>query len=515
MRSTIPYLIRFFQSVSVRAPSQTISKSETAIVIDGIYIEPEVAFMRITETVCGIGRVTNLHHAGNRTVTRFILLTILLMGLLIAQVDAATYYVATTGNDGNLGSSSAPWRTLQKSANTMVAGDTTIVKNGTYTQGELVFKTSGTSGARITLQAENQHLAILSSTSSCNPGISLKASYITIDGLRLTVSPNDVKCTASSTGHYHIHTWDSGEPVSVGNGSSGYTGAWIKNVQIDNSNGHRFGAIKTRQDNSLIENNVLHEELEVFRNINTISRDNTIYASVNGVVIKGGARNTQLYNNVIHLTGPKAIAVFVGGCTGDPWFFDTAAKIESYNAAVYNNVVLNDGTDQYNDAFVFRSASNAKVFNNVTVNLSPVAMMLSCATNPPPSANPTFVNNILIGNGATDVKLLATFSGTKTVDYNNFYNFASGVPTQAHAITGNPNLVNNTSDWHTHIGSPAIAAGTIVTMTGYDGAMIVVNRTRDGVMRPAGPAWDLGIYQANGAALDTTAPASPVNVRLQ
>lgn len=506
MRSTISYLIRFFQSISVRAPSQTIGKSETAIVMDGIYIEPEVAFMRITETGRGIGRVTNLHHAGARTVKRFILLTILLMGLLIAQVDAATYYVATTGNDGNVGSSSAPWQTLQKAANTMVAGDTTIVRNGTYTQGKLAFSGhSGTPSARITLQAENRHLAILSSTSSCDPGISLQASYITIDGLRLTVSPNDVRCTASSTGHYHIHTWDSG----------GYTGAWIKNVQIDNSNGYRFGAIKTRQDNSLIENNVLHEELEVFRNINTIVRDNTIYASVNGIVIKGGARNTQSYNNVIHLTGLKAVAVYVGGCTGDPFFFDTATKIESYNAAVYNNVVLNDVANQYNDAFVFRSASNAKVFNNVTVNLNPVAMMLSCATNPPPSANPTFVNNILIGNGATNVKLLATFSGTKTVDYNNFYNFASGVPTQAHAITGNPNLVNNASDWHTHIGSPAIAAGTIVTMTGYDGAMIVVNRAKDGVIRPAGSAWDLGLYQTNGAALDTTAPTSPTNLAVQ
>ena len=148
---------------------------------------------------------------------RLILLTILLMGLITAQVDAATYYVATTGNDGNVGSSGSPWRTLGKAAATMVAGDTTIVKNGTYTEGELVFiNASGTAGARITLRAENQYLAILSSTSSCSPSISLYASYITIDGLRLTVSANDVLCTSGSTAGYQIHAWNANEPKRGG-----------------------------------------------------------------------------------------------------------------------------------------------------------------------------------------------------------------------------------------------------------------------------------------------------------
>lgn len=53
------------------------------------------------------------------------------------QADAATYYVATTGNDstGN-GSESTPWRNPQKcfsSGSPLVAGDTCLVKSGTYT----------------------------------------------------------------------------------------------------------------------------------------------------------------------------------------------------------------------------------------------------------------------------------------------------------------------------------------------------------------------------------------------
>jgi len=47
---------------------------------------------------------------------------------------ATNYYVATTGNDGNPGTSGSPWLTIGKAAATMVAGDTTFVKVGTYLQ---------------------------------------------------------------------------------------------------------------------------------------------------------------------------------------------------------------------------------------------------------------------------------------------------------------------------------------------------------------------------------------------
>ncbi len=46
--------------------------------------------------------------------------------------SAATYYVATTGNDANSGTLASPWRTIQKAANTMSAGDTVLIRGGTY-----------------------------------------------------------------------------------------------------------------------------------------------------------------------------------------------------------------------------------------------------------------------------------------------------------------------------------------------------------------------------------------------
>ncbi len=65
---------------------------------------------------------------------------------------AATYYVATTGNNTNPGTEDRPWRTIGHAVNTMVAGDTTYVRGGTYnTETEIRFRRSGTAAAPIKL----------------------------------------------------------------------------------------------------------------------------------------------------------------------------------------------------------------------------------------------------------------------------------------------------------------------------------------------------------------------------
>ncbi len=56
------------------------------------------------------------------------------------------YYVSTSGNDNNAGTLSAPWRTIQKAANTVKAGDTVQVRAGTYNE-IVTMKTSGNATA--------------------------------------------------------------------------------------------------------------------------------------------------------------------------------------------------------------------------------------------------------------------------------------------------------------------------------------------------------------------------------
>src|SRR5262245_47072419 len=60
------------------------------------------------------------------------LLTLLVPNLIHAAPHGITYYVATNGSDANPGTLAAPWRTIQKAADTLAPGDTAYVRAGVY-----------------------------------------------------------------------------------------------------------------------------------------------------------------------------------------------------------------------------------------------------------------------------------------------------------------------------------------------------------------------------------------------
>ena len=108
----------------------------------------------------------------------------------------ATYYVATTGSDTNPGTEASPWRNIQKAADTVVAGDTVIVKDGRYTDSNdsgdirkcvaIISKRSGTPTNWITFRAENTHGAVLDGENSLNTAFYLyNANYIRIEGFEI------------------------------------------------------------------------------------------------------------------------------------------------------------------------------------------------------------------------------------------------------------------------------------------------------------------------------------------
>jgi hypothetical protein len=53
-------------------------------------------------------------------------------GALATEVTAATYYIAPTGSDSGAGTSSSPWKTFGYVVPKLKAGDTLILKDGTY-----------------------------------------------------------------------------------------------------------------------------------------------------------------------------------------------------------------------------------------------------------------------------------------------------------------------------------------------------------------------------------------------
>jgi len=90
----------------------------------------------------------------------FCKITIILLFFSVT-VNAATYYMATDGNNttGN-GSSITPWLTLQYSISNMIGGDTLIIKDGTYTGDSNTiypweYPPNGSEGAYTVIKAEH------------------------------------------------------------------------------------------------------------------------------------------------------------------------------------------------------------------------------------------------------------------------------------------------------------------------------------------------------------------------
>jgi parallel beta-helix repeat protein len=119
--------------------------------------------------------------------------------------SATTYYVATTGNDGGNGSSSAPWRTLQHAVESIAPGDVILVRSGTYAGCRI--RNSGTPAAPKTLARDIGAAVVVNTPGPQNSHSSLieiesgSGSEVTdwiVDGLEVANSPHhgiDIRIT--------------------------------------------------------------------------------------------------------------------------------------------------------------------------------------------------------------------------------------------------------------------------------------------------------------------------------
>ena len=441
-----------------------------------------------------------------------LLLSSLLLCLVVSDLHAATFWVATTGNDGNPGTQAQPWRTIRHCADTVPANSVCMVRDGTYTETFIEFWQGN-----VTLIAENKWGAIILSTAmgvaTCPPAIGFRSSNIVVENMWIQTAPGTVPngCTAST---YHIRGWDNNTPTLAGNQSTIWTGGVARGNKTTNTD-PVSGAIKMNQDFAIIEDNVTDANLETLDGADQIIRNNTVTvgtcstgACLNGIVSKGGARNTLIYNNTVTMLLPGSQGIDVG--VDIFAFWDPTTNITCYNCVAFNNTVIHQNSGTGNIAFGMGSCENCVLSNNVGINGGIILRVGRNTGQVPPGAdnvksvNPVMLDNILVAGTTTLASQQVNtccYTGTLTLNFNNFFGFTSGVPAQTNPITGNPLFVNqSTGDFHLQSGSPAINSGTSVTAAKYGGGSHTLNFAKDGVLRPQG-VWDLGIYEIGGVAV--------------
>ncbi len=230
----------------------------------------------------------------------------------LAESAGQAFYVATTGSDSNPGTVVAPWRTIQKALNTLVAGQRAFVRAGTYTE-NLDMNRAGSPLAPITVEAYGSEKPVLDSAGSHPLEVSSSGAYFRFRGFKIQDSPGASGGNVDIYGH---HVEISRNEVTNGHDQGIYTAEESDHVQILGNWIHHNGAGEIHQshgiylqgDDHLVANNVIHDHVEGFgiqvydKGARAIVTGNTITgAGHSGIVVggSGGVSNVRVHNNVL------------------------------------------------------------------------------------------------------------------------------------------------------------------------------------------------------------------------
>lgn len=427
--------------------------------------------------------------------------------LALGNARAATYYVDTnhpSANNANTGTSETlPWKTIQKAATTLAAGDTVFVKQGTYT-GSVVPANSGTSSSRITYSAFPGHerLAVINGAGFAFTG----KSYITINGFKIqevltgtergidvvgpaagiTISGNYVYHTRSSS----IAVWGREYPTVAPDGS--ITRLLIENNKIERGNDGGFN------ENITVANGVDGFEIRNNEILNAGPDDSN---GGEGIDAKLGVTNGKIWRNHIH--NNKRIGIYIDGVNR------YATNLAIYKNRVHDNVGsegINIGKEEPGGI-----GDNIQVYNNIVYNNGRNGILLF--KHPDDDGlnmsdvtiinNTTYNNGLEAGNSSGGVKIdYPTAVGVVVRNNIAFRNQNFQIDTDAGTVdfnlTTDPSFVNAAAgDFHVRSSSAAIDSGS---------SSLAPSADFDDVSRPQGSAFDIGAYEH---ASDVISPSVP------
>ena len=239
-----------------------------------------------------------------QTVFRLAMLAVVVLaqGTILTQAQGATFYVSTTGADANPGSEALPWRTVQKAASTLTAGQTALLRGGTYVESLIQFTNSGSAGNPITIKNYPGETPLIDGGFTSSSG---QREVFRIDG-RHFITLDGLSIRRGRAGLVFISQNADATNISVQNCTL------TDFLTFDNSAAVYVG---TGADDIVIRNNVIHTRIQggeynhigsgviVFNARDITIENNEISDLVNGIYYKHSTslpQSTVVQKNRIH-----------------------------------------------------------------------------------------------------------------------------------------------------------------------------------------------------------------------
>src|SRR3989475_824107 len=294
---------------------------------------------------------------------------VLAIGIVGSPAGAAplrTFYVDPTGNDSAAGSATQPWRTLQKAANTVRAGDLVIVRAGHYAG--LYLTTSGTATDPITFHGEPGAI-VDTQNPTTQDGINLEgASYVVIEGFTVTGVPR--AGIRSVVNHHVIIRGNTGDL----NGRWGILTGFSDDILIENNVMSRSQAehgiyVSNSGDRPAIRRNVVWGN-----NANGIHMNGDLSQGGDGIISGGLVEDNVIYNNgVAGGSGINCDGVQNSIFRNNLLYGNHASGISLYRIdgaqGSRNNQILNNTIVQASDARWAINIQNASTGNVLRNNI--------------------------------------------------------------------------------------------------------------------------------------------------
>jgi hypothetical protein len=465
-------------------------------------------------------------------------------GLAFTVRAGNIFFVATTGNDANTGSFTAPWQTIPKAKNTIAAGDTAYIEDGVAQTSQDNFTAylsmdnngsdnSGTAAAPKALIAYPNATATVGVAGGLHygirtPNIGTNEDFWVISQLHIIggtqamdlggsgwrIIGNDMQCPGADdqVGCFEMS----------GGINTKFYGNEVHNAGINPTSSKFYHAVYFSSDANHVDVgwNHIHDNFTCralqfhssplcspacgasdttgFNQFDLHVHDNLIHGDncngINFATVDPSKGTVEAYNNVVYNVGRM-----------DPLQLGASFSC-IYLANITNNGAAGGGTVQ--------------VFNNTlsdcAANNSSNAQGSRGAFGVAGGASTTLIlnarNNVVYQN-AGEIYIDGVTSQI-TGDHNVWFGLGNGPAQTTNNLNVDPQVANRSlGDFHLTSTSPAVDAGlTILPNNPFaPNPGPTIGNDKDGVLRPQGTAFDIGAYEffAGGG---TTRPNPPTNV---
>jgi hypothetical protein len=414
-----------------------------------------------------------------------------------ASVKAANYYVSPSGSDSNSGTTTATaFRTIQKAANTAVAGDTVQVMAGTYYQ-KFSPANSGTSTAYITYMPYPGASVIIDGTgvplssSGYQEGLVqiVGKSYIRIQNFTIRNSSyHGINIRLSDSGVWSSHIDISGNTIlntsRVGikaNRSRFVTvrNNTIRHVDYSSGIGIWFSEDATVNNNIIDTPHWYHEcqgGYEEGLSIASVNRFVVSYNSLDyseappagycegairlGIDVKESSQNGSVHHNTVRNFN-------AGGIYTDGWEAGSNGTPTLNHVNIYQNYV-EEGGIQVNCERSVGTVEYINIFNNLVVNGRFTGIAVKGSWGDGLKKNINIFNNTIYGaspaggNGGAGIYIMSQNLGTNNSDrpviirnnISNFYFLSTGGGTVGQIRAGNATIASMVTADHNIVYGP-------------------------------------------------------------